>query len=426
MDLWYYFVHRGIEILNDNGIFSFIVNSYWLNSTGSEKLIQDIKNNTSLDEIFFFLNLKIFKNVSGQHLIFRLLRNKSSNKTVIKYVSTDKKLSASEYISNPSKLKIYEKDHENIFHGGKIDIEAESNVLSIIEKHPPLKEYGIIRQGIAENPSNINKKTNEKYNNKYTTGEGTFTLTDEELKRLKLSTDEMNLIRPYHDLCDIGRYIIKNKPSLNLIYSTKNTCPNINTYPIIKNHLKRFKIIMDQRRETKKGSIGWWHLHWPRDENIWQSPKVLSIQMGSRPSFVTATNPVYVSFSVNVFVPDENTKEDLHYFTAILNSKLLWNWFSHKAKKRGVGLEINGNVLSKAPIKKINFSNNNEKQIHDKLIELVKTITDEYTKQYTDNSSISVIASRKIIHLEKEIDTLVYELYNVPREEIENIESSLF
>ena len=125
MDLWYYFVHRGIEILKTDGLFSFIVNSYWLNSTGSEKLINDIKTKTSIEEIFFFHNLKIFKNVSGQHLIFRLNKNHLIDETIIKYVSSDQELSAKDFIQNPESLKIYKKSH-NIFHGDKIDIEAES------------------------------------------------------------------------------------------------------------------------------------------------------------------------------------------------------------------------------------------------------------------------------------------------------------
>ena len=71
----------------------------------------------------------------------------------------------------------------------------------------------------------------------------------------------------------------------------------------------------------------------------------MAIQMAARPSFVAAERSVYVPFSVNVFVPHEGRPEHLYYFMAILNSRLLWKWFQHYAKRRGVGLEINGNVL---------------------------------------------------------------------------------
>src|SRR5207244_4959345 len=116
---------------------------------------------------------------------------------------------------------------------------------------------------------------------------------------------------------------------------------------------------------------GWWHLHWPRDEKIWESPKILSVQMGPRPQFVPAPNPCYVPFSANVFVPSPERKEHLNYFAGILNSKLFWKWFTHRAKRRGVGLEINGGVLAKAPIRTIDFSDPREKALHDELVALV-------------------------------------------------------
>ena len=40
MDLWYYFVHRGLEMLKTAGVLSFITNSYWTAGTGAEKKVQ--------------------------------------------------------------------------------------------------------------------------------------------------------------------------------------------------------------------------------------------------------------------------------------------------------------------------------------------------------------------------------------------------
>jgi hypothetical protein len=51
---------------------------------------------------------------------------------------------------------------------------------------------------------------------------------------------------------------------------------------------------MRARRETKNGSNKWWHLHWPREQALWISAKVVCLQMAERPSFVTGHNPVYV------------------------------------------------------------------------------------------------------------------------------------
>ena len=89
---------------------------------------------------------------------------------------------------------------------------------------------------------------------------------------------------------------------------------------------------MAERRETKNGNNSCWHLHWPRDEDMWKAPAILSLQMSDRPAFVVAEEPAFVSFSVNVFVPSDSTPERLHYIVGQLNSRLLWEWYRHQLR----------------------------------------------------------------------------------------------
>ena len=76
-----------------------------------------------------------------------------------------------------------------------------------------------------------------------------FLLSVQKNLHLDLSAKERSLLRPYHDLKDIGRYRLTTA-SLWLIYSTRYTCPDITDYPKLQRHLSRFKPIMEQRRET--------------------------------------------------------------------------------------------------------------------------------------------------------------------------------
>jgi adenine-specific DNA-methyltransferase len=213
--------------------------------------------------------------------------------------------------------------------------------------------------------------------------------------------------------------------SVSLIYSTRNTCPDIEAYPRLRAHLMRFRTIMEKRRETQNGSISWWHLHWPRDEQIWQAPKIIALQMSKRPVFVVARQPVYVPFSVNVFVPDPDTSENLNYFAGLMNSKLLWSWYSHYAKLRGIGLEINGNVLARTPIHRINFSSSTQKTLHDQIVAMVEAVLEvnrqlaaaqiDKNKTYFENKRAS---------LDRQIDDLVYDLYGLTESEIKQVENT--
>jgi len=79
MDFWYYFVHRGIDILKSNGYLGFITNSYWMRSDGASKLIERISSELIIDTIVYFDNYKVFEDVSGKHNISIFIKGNNSN-----------------------------------------------------------------------------------------------------------------------------------------------------------------------------------------------------------------------------------------------------------------------------------------------------------------------------------------------------------
>ena len=80
MDLWFYFVHRSLDLLRPGGRLSFIVNSYWTASSGARKLIERLREETTLEEIVLLDRSPVFADVEGRHLIFRLKRSISNEK----------------------------------------------------------------------------------------------------------------------------------------------------------------------------------------------------------------------------------------------------------------------------------------------------------------------------------------------------------
>jgi len=129
---------------------------------------------------------------------------------------------------------------------------------------------------------------------------------------------------------------------------------------------------------------------------------------------------------VNVFVPSSEAEENLNYFVALLNSRLLWFWFSHYAKRRGVALEINGNVLSRAPIKRINFKSTAERRIHDTIAELaalMQELTSKLEAAVTDRDHS--VNQNRLAAMDKELDVQVYKLYGLDASQIAQIEREL-
>ncbi len=405
MDLHQYFVHRGLELLRPGGVLSFILSAYWTAGRSGRRLVAALREAARVEEVFLLDDIRVFREVAGRHLIVRVRKTPGPGTTLVKRPGAGAGCDLGEVLSEQVPLVRYVKGPNQLFRGGRLDLEPPGDEeLERLDGLPTLGRLGRVRQGIVENPAQVTRRMNERHGGRWRVGEGVFALSDDELQSLELSSAERNLIRPYHDLCDVGRFYLADRPSQWLIYSTARTCPDLARCPALRRHLERFRPLLEARREVRRGVRAWWHLHWPRDEAVWRASKVIALQMARRPSFVSAERPVYVPFSVNVFVPGPERREHVRYFAAVLGSRLLEAWFRRHAKRRGVGLEINGGLLAQAPLRPIDFADPRERQVHDRLVELAGAVTRAEPAPREDPRSLEPLA---------EIDRLMDDLYGV-------------
>lgn len=422
MDLWYYFLHRGIELLAPNGRLGFIVGAYWTAGAGAARLIAALRDEVHVDEIFQLDRLQVFPGVTGHHMMLVLSKPPSAAPTRVRLPLPSDSLDARVFVEARAKVHTFCKTPDQLFRHGLLDLEPPAErLLEHLSQFPTLEQLGRIRQGIAENPASVTKAANRKHGEPWHVGDGVFALKPAELESLSLPDDERQLVRPYHDLSDLGRYDRADQPSLHLIYSTQQTWDQAERHPVLLEHLARFRPIMEARRETRRGMRDWWQLHWPREAAIWEQPKLVALQMAKRPAIVPAHAPTYVSFSANVFLPNANVREHLNYFAALLNSRLLWKWFRHHAKRRGVGLEINGHVLARAPIRRIDFNLVEERTAHDQLVRLVDRMLELSRRR---RSCPGTDIKREWLETDAEIDRLVCELYDLAEADIIAVEAA--
>jgi hypothetical protein len=424
MDLWYYFLHRGLELLKPGGRLSYIVGAYWTSGTGARHVIRALRESAEVEEIFSLGRLQVFPRVTGRHLILRVRKGAGTGPTTVKVVPPDARADAEPYVRGRLPVATFIKSPGQLFLADRIDLEPPcEEILARLSGFATLGSLGRVRQGIAENPASVTAAVNRRHGGRWTVGQGVFALTPQELQRLRLPESEAGLVQPYHDLADLGRYYLAEEPSLRLIYSTARTCPDIARYPVLRRHLEQFRPIMERRRETLSGLRAWWQLHWPREEPLWQASKLIAVQMAARPAIVPAVVPVYVPFSVNVFVPHPGVGEHLYYLAALLNSRLLWCWYRHHAKQRGLGLEINGHVLARSPVRRIDPSSPEDLARHDRLVGLVELMLAGARQLRTEPPPLLEAALREhLARVDPQIDHVVYELYGLGDEEIAALE----
>jgi adenine-specific DNA-methyltransferase len=199
------------------------------------------------------------------------------------------------------------------------------------------------------------------------------------------------------------RYFLNEHNDKCILYITKSNWKD--DAPNLKNHLMKYKEIMEQRRENRIGRIEYYHLHWARDEKFFKNgAKILSVRKCIVPTFVYCESATYVMMAVNVI---QTSRWNMKFLTGLLNSKLVAFWLKNKGKMQGKNYQVDKEPLLAIPLPKV---------------------VPEITEKNIINIVDQILAAKKAdpkadtSALEQEIDRLVYALYGLTEEEIATIE----
>ena len=106
----------------------------------------------------------------------------------------------------------------------------------------------------------------------------------------------------------------------------------------------------------------------------------------------------------------------MKFLTGLLNSKLIYFWLYHQGKRQGDQLQVDKAPLLEIPI---------IKKEDDKVIKNVELLIRLYKKLETINlEREKEIILKQIKALERQIDEIIYKLYDLNKEEIEIVELS--
>lgn len=129
--------------------------------------------------------------------------------------------------------------------------------------------------------------------------------------------------------------------------------------------------------------------------------------------------------SLYFLYPNEKTKLDLKFFLALLNSRLFnFYYITMLVTNRDATPQFKKVHLDRFPILKINFTNKNDKKIHDMLVALVDIMLNLNMEIQSVRGSEKEQIQRQIEKTDKEIDDIVFKLYGIAEEECKIIEST--
>ena len=392
MDYWFYFMHKGIELLKTNGIITFITSRYWINSSGAKKLIRHIKNEMSFIDIVDIGNLTVFENVVGYHMISELRKTKKNEVCSYKQLDNDVKNIQEGIFSKQIPIPqndLFSENDEIIFE------KRENNYVFT------LNDVCSVFQGVVEASDKIsNKMYKRNPDPKHFVNEGIFVLSEDEYKTLTLTSEEKEIIELYEDEGCINRYYTDYSKTRHLIYSdtlNRDKIENNSNFKNLKSHLD---YMADYITSTYKP----YGLHRARVHNDFIQKKLIGPSMFGKPNFTYDDKNLFVGMSYNVIISKNST--NLLFILALLNSSYASDWFYKNAKHRGIGVDVGVDKLRTFPIPTAT------KEQQQEIITLVdKILAAKKADSSTDTTE-----------WEKQIDQKVYELYGLTPEEIAIVE----
>jgi adenine-specific DNA-methyltransferase len=260
-------------------------------------------------------------------------------------------------------------------------------------------ENSEVAQGIVLPQDFLNKSNQVILGDNFRVGQGIFVLTNEEKESLNLSKKELELIKPYYTTKQLHKWFGNPNNDEWIIYTDSKFkyAENIKPYPNIKRHLDKFQKVITSDNKP-------YGLHRARDEYFFKGEKIIALRKCANEPIFTYTNfDCYVSATFYIIKTERINQK---YLTAVLNSKLIAFWLRKKGKMQGNNYQLDKGPLLEIPI--YNPSQSEQLPII-KLVDQIISLKKQNPQANTTN-------------LEKQIDELVYKLYELTEEEVRIVE----
>lgn len=411
MDIWYLFTCNGLDILKENGILCYIAPNNWTTNSGASKMRNKILKDGKINKILDFSSYMIFESADIQTMVF--LINKTTNNNDYEF-ELRKIKSKNSTFENIVELITKTKSTSNEFLEPKISkallidktftfpSDLDEKVLNKIKRKENIKlnKNTEIAQGIVLPQDSLNKKNKAILGNNFNLGDGIFVLKNSELITLNIIEKEKELIKPYYTTEQIQRWYANPKNDEWIIYTNSSFKKehNINPYPNIKNHLDKFQPIITSSNKP-------YGLHRSRVEKFFLGEKIITLRKCvGEPKFTYTDFDCYVSATFYII---KTNRLNQKYLTGLLNSRLIAFWLKNKGKMQG-----NNYQLDKDPLMEIPIYNPSEK-IQSKFSTKIDSILHSKKENISSES------------VEREIDVMVYHLYELSYEEALIIDSEL-
>ncbi|GAA7425169.1 class I SAM-dependent DNA methyltransferase [Helicobacter pylori] len=394
-DLYTYFFALAFNLLKEKGFNAFITSNKYARAKYGAKLRELLLQKTTIVSYMELNALKVFESAAVDTSIMKFHKEPPLEESRFNYYQPTDKDDLKSARPTPMRQNAL-KTESFIFADTKLlDLRDKIEGIGTVLKDWDIKIYRGILTGFNGAFIIPTEKREEILN---------ACKTQEERER----TDA--LIKPILRGKDIKRYryewagewVINTHNGYTSAFKSKIPRIDIEKYPAIKAHLdSHYNAIV---KRSDQGDTPYHLRNCDYLEDFEKEKIVYPCIMTTEPCFIYDNNKFYAPAPANII-----TGDNLRYLIALLNSKFIYFAMRNFYMGGGIEGELKTNNLEKIPIPKITPKNQ----------ELARKITDG-AQQILQIKEKDPNANTQ--ELEKEIDALVYQLYNLTDEEIKIIE----
>ena len=385
-DLYIYFYERGFQLLRDNGILAYISSNKYFRSAYGKKLRNFLARQSTLSQLIDFGDAPVFTSIAYPSII-----------TASKAHAQDNHIRALNWVPGPSidefgtvfRMKGFAVPQNALtVDGWQL---TSPDALNLLEK---LRNAG----------KSLGEYVKGRFYRGITTGLNAAFVVDRATrdKLIAEHSSSTQVLKPFLRGRDVRRWQIEN---LELYLCYVEWGLPIMEYPAIFAHLKQFEERLKARPEVKQGRVPWYALsryasdYWQEFEKF----KIVYPDIAVSPQFAYDERGTYGGNTMYILA----TKE--MWLLGLLNSKAVF-WFYTKISTqiRGGFVRYIAQYVSQIPIPNIETT---QKTSMGKLVDEILA-----AKHAEPDADVSV--------LEKEIDQIVYSLYDLTCDEIAIVEEN--
>lgn len=422
IDLYVVFIEKALTLLSSRGVVGFIVPNKFLQADYGKNLREILVANKSLCKVIDFGSGQVFQKATTYTCLLFLSGSPSSYFEVAFNTSHENPV---QFLTHTTFDKIPATQIEAT--AWLMASEQETGITKKIEsKGSPLPEF--VELGIT----GVKTGANNVFTFELLEDRGDLLVvcpegTDEIIKL------EKPLLYPYCKAESLKRYKITLGNRLILypyeLVDGKTTLlseKNLRTsFPKAWHYLNSHRPLLESRQKGKLKGPSWYGLSFSSSIKMFRGPKIVTPTLSPVNAFSIDTEkllfPQGAGGGCGIVVKSDISS---HFLLGLINSKLLTFYFQRISSKfQGGWFAYEPRYLNRIPIRAINFDDSADRARHDRMVKLVEQMLALHRQlSAAKTSHEQTLLQRQIDATDRQIDRLVYELYELTEDEIRIVE----